>query len=212
MLKGCQNSLAVQEHTQEIANQMLQIKTPQQSQLRTAFKRRIKISYTPFVSTTCRVAASQGEGHQNPSTWKMLPSSQTAHVALWEGCESSEMETTCEHTPLGRAPCARQRADHQLTACVKYSGGVWLVWEPHRRGGREVPTLCKEPGTWLVCVCWEGRIPLQRMCWRSCLTRQSGFSLLSVRQFISSDSEINLQWYSVNWKIARGSHFALFLA
>lgn len=35
MLKRCQNSLAVQEYTQETADQMLQIKTARQSQLRT---------------------------------------------------------------------------------------------------------------------------------------------------------------------------------
>lgn len=49
MLKGCQNNLAVQDYTQETADQMLQIKTAHQSQLRAAFKRRIKMPYTPLL-------------------------------------------------------------------------------------------------------------------------------------------------------------------
>lgn len=155
MLKGCQNSLAVQECTQETADQMLHIKTAHQSQLRAALKRRIQMPHTPFVNITCRGAGRQGEGYQSPSTWEMLPSSQAAQRGscgtvrrLWE----LWMETTCEHTPLGRAPCVRQRADHQLTPCVEGSWGVWLVWEPNRSGGRKVPTLWKEPGTWRVCL------------------------------------------------------------
>lgn len=210
MLKGCQNNLAVQDYTQETADQMLQIKTAHQSQLRAAFKRRIKMPYTPFVTSLTGVQPGKGRATKSPTPERCCPPPKLfkrAHVALWEGCESSEMETTCEHTPLGRAPCARQQADHQLTPCVKCSQGVWLVWEPNRTGGRKVPTLWKEPGTWCVCSL-RRKNPTPENVLRNCLTRQIAFSLLSVLQFIWY--EVNLAWASVNCKIARKSHFAHF--
>lgn len=140
MLKGCQNSLAMQEYTQETADQMLQIKTAHQSQLRAAFKRRIKMPYTPFVTSVPRVQPGKERATKALAPERCCPPPRLfkgARGALWEGFESSEMETTCKHTPLGRAPCARQRADHQLTTCVKCSQSVWLVWESNRTGGQK---------------------------------------------------------------------------
>lgn len=104
MLKGCQNSLAVQEHAQETADQMLQIKTAHQPQLSATFKRRIKMPYTPFVNIPGRGRATKAPA---PERFCPLPKLfKGAAEALWEGFESSEMETTCEHPP-GKSPMCK---------------------------------------------------------------------------------------------------------
>lgn len=110
MLKGCQNSLAVQEYSQETADQMLEIKTAHQPQLRAAFKRRIKTPCTPLVNITCRAAAGQGEGYQSPSTWKMLPFLPGCSKRLVWHCEKALRARDGNHmrvNPPGKSPMCK---------------------------------------------------------------------------------------------------------
>lgn len=91
-----------------------------------------------------RVVAKQVEGYPSPSTWKKPHATQVVKACscgtvrrLWE---LPRWKPHAKHTPLERAQCASQRADHQLTTCVQVlTGCLWLLWEAKRRGAERFP-------------------------------------------------------------------------
>lgn len=136
-----------------------------------------------------------------------------AHVALWEGFESSRDGNHMLAHPLEKAQCASQRADHQLTTCVQVLAGcLWLFWEAKRRGAERFPASGKSL-THTMCVggaAGNKSHSCERVgedVWQD----EVGF-LLAVSLRVLFDKEVNPAWAGVKRKVAKGSHFARFLA
>lgn len=138
------------------------------------------------------------EGYQSPSTWKKLHSSQVvkhAHVALWEGFESSRDGNHMLAYPPGKSPMCKPAGRPPTNYMCTSACWVSLTFlRSKRRGAERFPPSGKSL-THDMCRLAAGKESHSSECVGEAAWQDKvPCSLLSLPAFILSDNEVNLAW------------------